>query len=366
MPWGSARAAAAAEPTDQARIMKHLTPLALAAGLLALTLAGCVVAPATTSTTVTKTESGITTTTVTTTVAPPPLPVYEQPAVPGPRYLWTPGYWAWGDAAYYWVPGVWVLPPRVGLLWTPGWWGWSGGSYRWHLGYWGPPIGFYGGINYGFGYFGTGYVGGYWHGGEFHYNRSVNNIRDKRITNVYVQNITRNTTINRVSYNGGSGGTTVQPTTTERAALQQPHVAPTTEQMRQHAMAVGEHGQRYRPSGDGPAVYGSSRVSERFNDPGAVRAPAPDHAQTPLLPMTGQEAAAAHAAPGRVEERAAPEERRGGPAERESAQGVPAGREQIRREQAQRRQPPGTQRARPARQAQHPRPAHREREHEER
>jgi len=183
---------------------------------------------------------------------------------------------------------------------------------------------------------------------------------------VYVQNITRNTTISRVSYNGGSGGTTVQPTTTEKAALQQPHVAPTTEQMRQHAMAVGEHGQRYRPSGDGPAVYGSSRVSERFNDPGAVRAPAPDHAQTPLLPMTGQEAAAAHAAPGRVEERAAPEERRGGPAERESAQGVPAGREQIRREQAQRRQPPGTQRARPARQAQHPRPAHREREHEER
>ncbi len=31
------------------------------------------------------------------TLAPPPLPVYEQPPVPGPGYLWSPGYWAWSD-----------------------------------------------------------------------------------------------------------------------------------------------------------------------------------------------------------------------------------------------------------------------------
>src|SRR6202158_2360966 len=30
------------------------------------------------------------------TIAPPELPVYEQPPVPGPGYLWTPGYWAYG------------------------------------------------------------------------------------------------------------------------------------------------------------------------------------------------------------------------------------------------------------------------------
>ena len=23
------------------------------------------------------------------------LPVYEQPVIPGPGYIWTPGYWAW-------------------------------------------------------------------------------------------------------------------------------------------------------------------------------------------------------------------------------------------------------------------------------
>ena len=60
--------------------------------------------------------------------APPPLPIYEQPAIPGYGYIWAPGYWAWdpGFGDYYWVPGAWVRPPRVGLLWTPGWWGWHG------------------------------------------------------------------------------------------------------------------------------------------------------------------------------------------------------------------------------------------------
>ena len=30
-------------------------------------------------------------------LAPPPLPIYEQPPIPGPGYIWTPGYWAWGS-----------------------------------------------------------------------------------------------------------------------------------------------------------------------------------------------------------------------------------------------------------------------------
>ena len=45
--------------------------------------------------------------------APPVLPVYAQPALPAPGYIWTPGYWAYGDAGYYWVPGVWVQPPSA-------------------------------------------------------------------------------------------------------------------------------------------------------------------------------------------------------------------------------------------------------------
>src|SRR6201997_4575615 len=95
---------------------------------------------------------------------PPALPVYVQPPCPTEGYIWTPGYWAYGAAGYYWVPGVWVAPPRVGVLWTPGYWGFGGGLYAWHPGYWGPHVGFYGGINYGFGYFGAGFAGGVWAG----------------------------------------------------------------------------------------------------------------------------------------------------------------------------------------------------------
>jgi hypothetical protein len=58
-------------------------------------------------------------------IAPPPLPIYVQPEVPGEGYLWTPGYWGWGEDIneYYWVPGTWVLAPQPGYLWTPGYWG---------------------------------------------------------------------------------------------------------------------------------------------------------------------------------------------------------------------------------------------------
>ena len=134
---------------------------------------------------------------------PPLLPVYAQPLCPAPGYIWTPGYWAWDplDGAYYWVPGTWVLPPTVGLLWTPGYWGFVNGAYVWYDGYWGPTVGFYGGINYGFGYPGNGYYGGEWRGREFYYNRTVNNVNVTNITNVYNQTVPND--INRVAYNNG-------------------------------------------------------------------------------------------------------------------------------------------------------------------
>ena len=143
-------------------------------------------------------------------IAPPALPVYAQPACPGDGYIWTPGYWAYGEDGYYWVPGTWVSAPEPGLLWTPGYWGFGGGFYAWHPGYWGPHVGFYGGVNYGFGYFGVGYGGGYWHGRDFFYNRSVNNVT---ITNVHIYNrtVVNNVTVNRVSYNGGRGGIMARP-----------------------------------------------------------------------------------------------------------------------------------------------------------
>ena len=34
-------------------------------------------------------------------IAPPALPVYVQPAIPAPGYLWTPGYWSYGPDGYF-------------------------------------------------------------------------------------------------------------------------------------------------------------------------------------------------------------------------------------------------------------------------
>src|SRR5258708_28442319 len=97
---------------------------------------------------------------------PPVLPIYAQPICPGPGYLWTPGYWVYGPDGYFWVPGTWVYPPEVGLLWTPGYWAFEDALYVWSPGYWGPEVGFYGGINYGFGHTGVGFFGGYCRGGN--------------------------------------------------------------------------------------------------------------------------------------------------------------------------------------------------------
>ncbi len=162
---------------------------------------------------------------------PPPLPIYDQPPIPGYGYIWTPGYWAWnpdvGD--YYWVPGTWVLPPRIGLLWTPGFWQWRGADFVFIGGYWGPTVGFYGGVNYGFGYDGEGYEGGRWRGDRFYYNRRANNISNVRIETVYDQTVIQHNTY--VSYNGGTGGIPARPTPEQLAARRGPRLSPTAEQV---------------------------------------------------------------------------------------------------------------------------------------
>src|ERR1700722_20101988 len=179
-------------------------------------------------------------------VAPPVLPVYEQPPLPAPGYLWTPGYWAYGDAGYYWVPGVWVQPPRVGLLWTPGYWGFVGGEYGWHAGYWGPHVGFYGGVNYGFGYGGVGFAGGEWRGGAFAYNRAVANFGGVHVTNVYEDRtiVNRNTIVNEnhTSFNGGTG-ISARPSPLEMQAAREQHVQATANQTQHENFAAQDRSQ---------------------------------------------------------------------------------------------------------------------------
>src|SRR4029077_15741247 len=196
-----------------------------------------------------------------------PLPIYEQPLIPGPGYLWTPGYWAWGPEGYYWVPGTWVLPPTIGFLWTPPWWGWADGGYFWHAGYWGPHIGFYGGIDYGFGYFGRGYDGGYWDHGRFFYNREVNNVRNVNITNVYSKPVVNNGSASRVAFNGGTGGVAVQPTAQEQAALHEHHAGPTALQS-QHFNAARSNRDLRAPANTGQPKITATPRAGRFPNTG--------------------------------------------------------------------------------------------------
>ena len=167
---------------------------------------------------------------------PPALPVYEQPICPDDGYLWTPGYWAYDDDdGYYWVPGTWVEAPQVGFLWTPGYWGWGGNAFLFHEGYWGPQVGFYGGINYGFGYGGFGYEGGRWEGGHFSYNTYVNHVNTTIIHNTY--NTTVNVSETHVSYNGGTGGVEARATAQQESYANEHHVGPVAAQT-QHVEAA--------------------------------------------------------------------------------------------------------------------------------
>jgi hypothetical protein len=172
-------------------------------------------------------------------VAPPPLPVYAQPPCPEPGMMWTPGYWAYGDDGYYWVPGTWVPAPYVGALWTPGYWGWSGGLFVFHRGYWGPHVGYYGGVNYGFGYGGIGFAGGLWRGGVFSYNTAVMHVGfrghgyvDRRA--VERGFVARNS---HVAFSGGPGGIHHDPSPGERLAERDHHTTATRFQT-QHAAAA--------------------------------------------------------------------------------------------------------------------------------
>jgi hypothetical protein len=191
--------------------------------------------------------------------APPPLPDNEQPACSDEGDLWTPGYWASNDAGYYWVPGAWVQPPRVDLLWTPGYWTYVDDLYVFHRGYWAEEIGYYGGINYGFGYFGVGFAGGRWVNHSFAYNRAVSNVDARVIRNTYSETFSNNAAVSRVSYNGGPGGTNSVMTARERAVGAERHFPPTPMQRQTSTLAA-------RTPAVMPHVPGNVYHSERSAD----------------------------------------------------------------------------------------------------
>jgi len=203
---------------------------------------------------------------------PPALPVYMQPPCPAPGYMWTPGYWAWDPAyGYYWVPGTWVPAPFVGAMWTPGYWGFYDGGYRWRGGYWGLSVGFYGGINYGFGYTGYGYYGGYWNHDHFYYNRDVNRLEGRDFRNVYNRRVEDRFRDRRVSYNGGRGGIDARPTRQQMAAERGRRFGPVSQQLRHQQFARRDPAQRARDNHGRPGVAATQRPGA-FGGRNAVRA----------------------------------------------------------------------------------------------
>ena len=274
-------------------------------------------------------------------IGPPALPVYEQPACPGDGYIWTPGYWAWGPDGYFWVPGTWVIAPRVGFLWTPGYWGWGEGVYLWHPGYWGPHVGFYGGINYGFGYVGVGYLGGEWRGGAFVYNRAVTNVNVTVVHNTYNRTVVNNVTVNRVSYNGGAGGIAARPTPAEQSASRDQHIAPTGLQTQHEHTAASNRALLASANHGRPPIAATGRPGE-FSGRGVVAAHAAGNERASERPAARQENARGNERP----DVARPEQPR-------AQQQRPAG-AQSQQPRAQQQRPAGAQSEQPRVQQQRP------------
>lgn len=201
-------------------------------------------------------------------IAPPAIPEYVQPPCPVVGYMWTPGYWAWNGDDYYWVPGVWLAPPEIGFLWTPGWWGWGGGHYFWHGGYWGRHVGFYGGINYGFGYGGHGFYGGRWEGGAFRYNTAVWHVGGG-FRNTYSERPAEGPGASRAAFNGGPGGIEAHASPAEESAAHENHVQPTSQQMSHQHSASLSHAQLASVNHGSPHTMARASVGgQRYNASG--------------------------------------------------------------------------------------------------
>jgi hypothetical protein len=136
--------------------------------------------------------------------------------------------------------------------------------YVFHAGYWGPHVGFYGGVNYGFGYGGVGFGGGRWEGGHFAYNTAVVNVNRTVIHNTYVDNtvIVQNN-FSRTSFNGGNGGLQARPSAQEASFARENHFNATVEQQNHMQMAHADRSNFASVNGGRPQNAAFSRPGVR-------------------------------------------------------------------------------------------------------
>jgi hypothetical protein len=302
--------------------------------------------------------------------APPEMPSYEQPYCPEPNMMWMPGYWAYdqdqGD--YYWVPGSWVEAPYQGALWTPPYWGWYGGQYRFHRGYWGRHVGYYGGVNYGYGYEGIGYSGGEWQGNNFRYNTAITRVDQNRIHSTYNdRTIVANNTIannNRVAYSGGPHGIQHNAQPSERVADHEQHAAPTSVQTQHIAAARTDKSSFAKTNGGHPqnavvarplAPVKSTPAQQQQAHPAQQQQAHPAQQQQQAHPAQQQQAHPAQ----QQQAQPAQQQQQAHPAQQQQAQHQPAQQQQHQQpQQQQQHQQPQQQQAHPApQQQQHAAPA---------
>jgi hypothetical protein len=136
----------------------------------------------------------------------------------------------------------------------------------------------------------------------------VTNVNVTVVHNTYNQTvINNNVTVNRVSYNGGSGGITARANPVEETAARERHITPTTEQT-QHERAAGSnhallasanHGQPPVAATAKPGVFsGREVVAARGAGPnaresGRAATPAPARGEARPAPRTENSGASA-------------------------------------------------------------------------
>jgi hypothetical protein len=136
--------------------------------------------------------------------------------------------------------------------------------YAFHGGYWGPHVGFYGGVNYGFGYGGVGFVGGAWRGEHFAYNTAVVNVNSTVIHNTYVdRTVVHEGEVSHASFNGGPGGTRAVATERERSYERETHVQATSEQTTHEHTAASDRSNFASENHGRPANPAMSHVGAR-------------------------------------------------------------------------------------------------------
>jgi len=104
-----------------------------------------------------------------------------------------------------------------------------------------------------------------------YYNRSVTNISTTNVTNVYNKTVINNVTVNQVSYNGGTGGIRVQPSSAELAASHERHIAAVPAQRQQEQAAHANPTLRANNNHGKPPIAATARAGA-FSGAGVVAA----------------------------------------------------------------------------------------------